>query len=79
MGNLGKVLAAGGCLTFLLCFVLTFVFAFGSSIIYSVLGDVPGLGFVTYGTSCCSTLGFFGFVIGVILILVGGRSAPDPD
>lgn len=78
MGKIGKILAGGGCLFWLVASVLTAVLMFGAGIIVNLVGPEIGslVSIVSYLTSCCSGLGFLSFIVGVVLILVGGGSAP---
>lgn len=77
MGNLGKVLAGGGCLLWLVTFVLGIVISVASGVIANIVPDLaPYISMLSSGSCCCSSLGFISFVVGVILILVGGNSAP---
>jgi hypothetical protein len=81
MGTAGKALAGLGCLMWLLCGILGLVLAFGSGIIGGIIG-YDYAGFVSmggYGSMCCSSLGFIMFVVGVILVLVGGGSSEPTE
>lgn len=78
MGNAGKALAGIGCLLWLVCGILGMVLAFGAGMIGNIIG-YDYVGFVSmggYGSMCCASLGFMMFVVGIILVLVGGSSAP---
>lgn len=80
MGNLGKVLAGGGCLLWMAMFVLGIAITLGSGIIANFAPNAAGyISMLSSGSCCCSSLGFMSFVIGVILIVVGGRGEPASD
>ena len=78
MGNAGKALAGLGCLMWLLCTILGMVLVFGSGMLGAVIGYdydyIVSMG--GYGSMCCASLGFMMFIVGIILVLVGGNSAP---
>ena len=81
MGNAGKALAGLGCLMWLLCTILGVALVFGSGMLGAVIGyDYVGIvSMGGYGSMCCASLGFMMFVVGIILVLVGGSSAPAEE
>lgn len=74
----GKYLAGCGCLLWLGCFVFSLFVMFGYSFFVAATGvDVPGIGFANYGSMCCSAFGFFLFLAGVVVALVGSKPEVD--
>ncbi len=75
--NTGRILAGGGCITFLLCFVFGALLTF---VVPGVLANQEMYDFVAlsaysgYACCCCSMLGGVGGLAGIVMILMGARS-----
>lgn len=82
-GRTGRILTGCGCLTWLGCVLLSVFLSFGWSFVAAVMpADLVGaIGFliapISWGSCACSGLAFLSAIVGIVLILMGGKQPTE--
>ena len=81
-GRTGRILTGCGCLTWLGCVVLFLFLTFAWVPIATAVPDVASaVGFlimpISWGSCACSGLAFLAAIVGIVMILMGGKQPVD--